>query len=328
MLKNYLVNYELVLSTPNIFTQNNNNMIYNINYIDYKTIQYKYYTDTRHGNYNYNSISHTIKELEFNNIINIKPTIYFYSDYIITNNIIDFSYINKEIFDNIIYFIVSYDSTYKIIYKSELTNNNLQYKLSITDSNILIFYSNSYPYFVYNNIVLNYRKDSVYCITSYDKLLLEQNEIIIIDGNYFIVLGLVVSSNIYELELIEYNNEFKYNYKGYYTIGNYLKKNSIIPEISYQNVMKYYKSKQLFVGDTYYDFSNNILKYVTTPIVQTDCFQFSEKSTIISLYHKNGRFFLFDNMIKLKILDKIIYNNTLYEIYCIRDNEIFYQSNN
>ena len=44
------------------------------------------------------------------------------------------------------------------------------------------------------------------------------------------------------------------------------------------------------------------------------------------LIQYNYFLYLFDNYIKLKVLDKIIYNNNIYEILSIVDNRIYFNT--
>jgi hypothetical protein len=215
--------YSFLGCSPNIlFGDNKNNLIY---LLTEKTnnFVYKYYTDTRCNdiiNTNYE-----IKTNNFNSILNIKP-------YYVYDNI---NYKNAEII---------------IVKKNNEINVYLQNEVYDT-SNATVYFSLSPPVFIYNKITI-YQKNDIYVISSYEKLFLEQNEIIILDNNYFIVEGLNVYNNYYELKLIKNNNQMRYNYNGYHTIGNYLKKNNkLIPDLDYQNIVTYHQTSNINIGELY-----------------------------------------------------------------------------
>jgi hypothetical protein len=166
-------------------------------------------------------------------------------------------------------------------------------------------------------------------------------EIILIDNNYFYVHGLNTTTEHYRIELINndtINNILSYKYNGYYSFGNYLAKdNRIIPTFNYQNLLIYNKTYTTRVGDIYFD-NNNKLIIATSIENVSNVNIFSEghlpqnNNTLytpniipltIKLFYNKGNLYLFDNFIKLKIMDKIIYNSTVYEIRTIRDNQIF-----
>jgi len=291
--------YTFLASNPDIF-EFYNDKLYIKNTLLNTFISYKYYNNIRNNEINENI---TIKQLNFNGINNIKPNI----------NILNDTTINTK---NIIYFILLFNNSIDIIY-----NNTIKSINDIIKENVIIYYSLCYPYFIYNNIILNNIFDNLYEIVKYDYLFLENNEIIMINDNYFIIKGINIYTNNYELELIKSGEKLNNNYNGYYSLGSYLKNNNDISNLNMSNIMKYYTNINIKKGTLYK--KDNEFIITLNDININNCFIFEYNSFTIKLYHNNSKLFLFDNFTKLKIFDKIIYNNNIYEIINIRDNEIF-----
>ena len=300
-----------------------------------RIINYNYYTNCRYNN-NY---LFKIKDINHNSIINIKPNIELW-----ISSLKDLSELNYTLLSEIIILVVVYSNSdinsnnknISVYLKSEViepnTQNNIVYKkgdntfynLVTSDnvSNISLYYSTSYPTYVNNKINISNISHNLYDITFYENVYLEMGEIIIIDNNYFYVHGLSVVSEHYKLELIRGTDNLNYSYNGYYTIGNYISKdNRIIPNINYQNILTFYKSYKVNSGDIY--LSNNKLMISTTTQNLLNINIFSESSIKIKLFYNKGNLYLFDNFVKLKIMDKLIFNSIIYEIKNIRDNQIY-----
>ncbi len=306
---------------PNIFIQNSNDYQLILNDQE-REIGYKYYSDTRDVDTTNNI--YQVKQLDYNMLHNIKPTIDLW-----TNNNSNTIPTSSEVYSSANIFIITYnikstnEKNIVVFLKSEfnmfvkLTNNSDIY-------NISTYFSIDFPQFINNKIILTKKINSLYLITNYKKLLLEPGEIIVLDSNYFYVEGLNVFNDYYELTLIRSGKTLRNIYNGYYTIGNYLRKdNNIIPDISYQNLTTFYSSKLLSYGDIYY--SNIKSKLVVSDNIQTlsNVNLFNESNLNVKLLYNSGNLFLFDNFIKLKILDKIMFNDEIYEIINIRDCQIF-----
>ena len=307
IIPNYLPSgYTLILSYPNILDQSGNDIIIKNN-ITNNSIYYKYYSDTRHVN-TINNI-HTIKNLDYNGIINIKPIIRIYnSDSVITLPPLYFIIIDTK------------NITLSVTNPGFSTSTNT------------VYYSSYAPNYIPNNITIVMTSvNNIYTISNYNKLFLEMGEIIMVDNNYFNVLGLN-SSNIYELELVgNINNNIRYNYNGYYTLGSYLRKDKKkIPDLAYQNQLKFISPSNPTISiapnDIYYDNSMNKLMINNTGTNPTNYSMFLETTnqTLYLYVDSNMNLYLFDNFIKLKILDKIVdpITKIIYTIINIRDNMI------
>jgi hypothetical protein len=306
-IPNYFKNYNLVSAYPNIVDQSNNNMIYHMIDTDKSKIYYKYYTDTRYSD-SFIMFDYNVKLLDFNSIINIKPMLHYLSNNMLVNNIIYYIVINNNDIS-----VVNYSTTYKLDY------NNTYY------------YSLEYPYYIYNDIRMIYISDNLYQIISYKYLFLQTNEIIMVDNCYFLVKGCNFSHNnnyYYDVIILQQSNSnnLRYNYSGYYSLGNYTSNNNMMPELDYMNTLVY-RNNTINVGDIYMDNSNNLIIATKSEDLEY-IYTFTESPLKIKLFVDNSNnLYLFDNFVKLKIMDKIIYNkNNIYDIYeivNIRDNMIF-----
>jgi hypothetical protein len=341
-LTNIGLKHIVTLSTPANVISTSNNITYTfINPVNTYSLKYKFYTDTRDTNI-YNNNKYVVKYINFNSVHNIKPIVE-----LLINNSANTNYIftNSPINNNVIYYIITYQS---IITSNQIIIPILKSNFTTTYNNILnnpdisflsIYFSINYPLFVNNVINLININNDIYEIVNYQKVYLEMNEIISLDGNYFIVNGLNVFSDNYELKLLSGNNNLRYMYTGYYTLGNYLAKtNNIVPPLDYQNNMTFRSNYQyeLFPGEIYFNNSFNI-NIFTDPNDEPndskkDCFCYNDKPLNFSLLYinilKSGlttcSFLLFDNFIKLKVLDNIICQSNVYEIRAIVDNQIYF----
>ena len=322
---NINTNFTFINSVPNVFTLTQPD-----NYLSLKdftqedcNISYKYYMDNRDYN-EYNNNIYEIKKLDYNSTHNIKPYVE-----LLTNN----DFLNK----NIIFYILTYlsVSTNKQIILPILKSDFTIDKINDSDiSNLSIYYSINNPVFINNNITLTKNDDFNYQITNYDKLYLEMNEIIIINCNYFIVNGLNVFNNYYELTLLINNNDIKYINNGYYTLGNYLAKdNNVIPNIEYENLM-YYKMYYTPINyELYLDNYTNTMKMAESYTPGYPCINIFKKHSItFKLFQNNNSLYLFDDFIKLKTLDYIVLMGdslagVIYKIKAIIDNQIFLDNN-
>jgi len=333
-ITNYCLQYNLISCYPNILQQSNKDLILLNNTYD-TSIYYQFYTDTRH--YNTTKYTHILKQLDYNNVINIKPTVEFLANNL--NGSVFFSSLQSSdptVFNSAKYFILVYQRVstgnreYKVIFKSDVPNN-LYFDYDGDISNLTTYYSINYPTFINNMIVLIQNTTTVYQIVKFNNMLLEMNELIILDGNIFIVNGLSLKSNTYMLTLITSSGStIKDKYNGYFTLGNFLRKdNKVMPPIDYENMLTYKPMITPNIGDIY--FSNSMNKFVIATSISSvsDVSIFKESSLTIKLYYTMNGLFLFDNMILLKNCDKLLctVDNNIYTIKNIRDGMIFLDNN-
>lgn len=307
--------YEFIDSYPNAFSQNGVDLEL-IEETNIRDISYKYYTDTRH--IDTTKFEHDIKLLNYHQIFNIKPSIEF------IYNVNPGSDFNQDISikDNAnIYISIGLSSDGKKEVFPFLKSEYEIYKDRLI-SNKSVYYSIGIPTFISNPINL-VKHESSFKIYSYEKLYLEQNEIIILDGNYFLVLGLNVFDDVYELILLRNPNKLVYSYEGYYTLGNYLRNDTVtIPKLNWSGVCEHKQYKQMDIPELYYSNEEFELKLNVESNEISNPGIFREGSLIVKLFNKSGRLYLVDKFVKLKPLDKLVYDGTVYEIINIRDGQI------
>lgn len=329
-ISNYCSEFNLEGCSPDILEQSEYDLILKTDTMTEKEVAYRYYSDTRHIDTTDNH--HLIKQFDFNQKLNIKPYIELGVNSFQGRSILDL----VERFENnkgivfilywvskatkqkkmTVYLIIEFYEMAALVESSFESDSDIQF-LSISSTI-------GYPFFIPNSISINKVSDEKYEITQYNKLFLEQGEVIILDGNYFYVDGLNVYTDNYELTLIRKGRQLRYNYSGYYTVGNYLRKdNNKIPDISYQNIVNFKKSTEIQIGQIYYDNNNQSLKISKTKNKSTNESIFKESELKVKLYYSHGRLYLFDNFIKIKKLDILIYNNISYVVKNIRDCEVF-----
>lgn len=353
---NLLVNYNL--KNTNIFKKNQNSMSLNLTTINNK-IGYKYYNDTR--NIDIVDNLHEIKPLNFHSLLNIKPIILpLLNQYRNISGISTLSYTKIAMFFIIYYTdVITSKKKYALETYSSLLPSNfsklLKYQNNPNLLNVISFSSSmsiamstQNPIFVNNLITLIPILNNIYNITSYEKLYLELNEIICIDLNYFIIKGLNIFNDMYEVELISTPTtptleipsapNLKYSHAGYYTFGVFSKGNNTeLPNLNINNIMQFKKSISLNVGDLYMQNDKLIVSKLTQTLnlssVSTSlCGKFNENSLTVKLLYFNKKFYLFDNFVKIKPFDKIVYVNSLnipivYTVLNIRDCEIIMDNN-
>jgi hypothetical protein len=337
-LTGFGTNHTLVTSTPNILSQLGNDFVLKIDDTINRKIGYKYYSNNRH--INTTDYSHDVLELDHSMVYNVKPYLEPYAqDFPLSGFSAFFNQSANVARESTIYIATYLDSKdYKKKMYAATKSDIANFTNKLLNSNIVgtsggahytAYYSLNYPQYVPNYITIYYISNDNYEIAYYEKIFLELGEVISVDGNYFYVEGINIFTNKYELTLIRSGNSLKYTYNGYYTLGNYLRNdNRIIPQLNYENTMKLNSSATISFGDIYYSNKSSQLTIRSIPTVSStlpNINLFSESSLRIKLLYKNGRLFLFDNFIQLKVLDKIIPvgSSTIYQIVNIRDNEIF-----
>jgi hypothetical protein len=339
-----LIDDSIIKNNCHIFIKNQNNDIWvnDANNIPYTIpdYPYKYYVN----NYSLESFVTEIIEpttiLEYNYSFP-KPTVNFGGNFVASNNILDVSILPT----NSIYYIIIANNTTYLIFKSDINNN--QYIFPNYISNYTIYYSLQYPTVIsvgLYNLVLTKIDEQNYIIDFKNNIFLEINEIIIIQDTIFKVLGNNITTNKYDLELIyssslnkNTNIDGKYNF--YWTLGNYtMQHNTILPDIPMNTILEFYTTKILLPCTTYYDGNNicfsvnndtspNYVKQATNYPFYKNIFCFTENTLNIKLFFVKSNnityYYLLDNFTKIKLYDKIYYNNTIHEISYIKNKRIF-----
>ena len=328
-IPNLALTHTILSDYPTIMKTDGNDFVLVKNDIE-RAINYNYWVTTRHLDIiNYN---HQVKQLNFNSIINTKPSVELWSN--INTTLIDIK-TQTNVYNNAKIFIVSYKNKNlgKQMYaftKSEFDSVIGSIGNTFSDS-VSLFFSIYNPTFVCNHINLIQKDDTNFEIQYYDKLFLEMGEIIMIENNYFYVDGLNVFGDKYELKLIRTLGTItKFIYNGYYTFGNYLsKENRRIPELNYQNVAKYYNTKKLNPGDIYFNNQEQTINICNQSIEMSNISIFDDLSLKIKLLYNSGNLYMFDNFVKLKLLDRIVYydpadkTNHIYQIKNLRDGQVY-----
>ena len=339
-----LINDNIIKNNCEIFIKNQNNDIWtnDNNNIPYSILNYpyKYYTN----NYSLDSFVTGILDpstiLEYNYSFP-KPTVIFGGNYIASNN----SITSSSLPSNSIYYIVITNNTTNLVFKSNFTNNLYKFN-NIT--NYTIYYSLQYPTIVSVgtfNLSLIQIDEQNYTINFNNKIFLEINEIIAIQDTIFKVLGNNILTGNYELLLINASNvdlnkniNIPGNYNFYWTFGVYsAMHNTVLPDIPMNNILQFYTSKILLPGTTYYN-GNNICfsttndtspNYVTGPVFPfyKNIFCFMEDTLNVKLFYvtvnNKTHYYVLDSFIRIKLYDKIYYNNTIYEVTYIKNRKIY-----
>jgi len=277
------------------------------------------------------NFKYILKNLNYNNICNIKPIVE-KIDQDFFKNIKKPE--NKNYYEKImVYILIWFEDEIKQI--NVISKSQLEEYIDKKLNKLEVYITNSLPLYVNNPIKIypsSIKDENLYSIYQNQKLYLEMHEIIIIDNNYFYVEGLNTFTDYYDLKLIKKGNDLIYDYSGYYTIGNYLcKNNNIIPEINYDNNNTYI-SESFFNDDS---FGESYYSNITQNIVfKNDGWLYHEKDICllnetymnVRLLFRNQKFYLLNNFIKLQVFDILFdENKTRIKIIDIKDNEIIFQ---
>lgn len=361
ILPNILINYELL--NTNIFKSNGNNLELNLKSKTF-AIGYKYYEDVR--NKNVIDYNHEIKLLNYNGLLNLKPKLIdILNQFNFAGQTITTATTAEKIQTQAIFYVVTYTTTQTTTAQSarkvEVLFNNPQSSIltrlnsfrnsanvinfSGATSSVSISVSFQNPLFINNKIKLVQKTSAIYIVSAYEKLYLEMNEIIFIDGNLFVVKGLNIFNEVYELEIITNTistgtstiRKMKYLNNGYYSLGVYYsKENKELPEIQPNNIVSFNLNQTILPGD-FYMFQNKLvcsnLPLQTINSQNSSLYgTFGEKSLNVKLFCLNNKYYLCDNFIKIKKMDKIVYvasqnDIKVFTVLNIRNNEIILDSN-
>ena len=346
-----LVNFDL--KNENIFIKNSNDMILNVVKQNYN-IGYKYYDTVR--NIDITDNIHNVLPLNFNGVLNIKPKTSGFIYQTRTLAAYNTAATNQILLDAI-YLIVIYVSnvtnktviavepnnptstltttaTSRLTAYGSLSTVTNPKKTSYGGISLIVSYQN--PLFVKNKIVLVQIDTTNFIISSYEKLYLEKNEIINIDSNFFVVKGLNIFSESYELESFTAisSSKIRYSNNGYYTYGVYVNKQEKEFDIpTPNNIITFNKTQSISQGEMYLTNNQLIISDINTTLTTTNGSlygKFTEKSLNIKLFNNNNKFYLFDNFVKIKKFDKMIYVNktsniaTTLTVVNIRNSEIIF----
>ncbi len=343
---------KFTLQNENIFIKVTNDAKLKINESNYD-IGYKYYESVR--NIDVIDNTHKINPLNFSGVLNIKPDLI--SFYFQKRTIGDFAPTStspeNKLYQDVLYMMVI--STDKITNQRKI-NIERPYLYKVDDfrkklqtdyekSSTILFYGNQNssmsvvvsiqnPIFISNIITLVKVTSSKFLITTYDKLYLEKNEVISIDSNYYLVKGLNIFNDCYELELISGSSTNLYVNSGYYTYGIYTDKKNKDFEISNpNNIIEFTSSPVIKTGEIYLENSQLVIAQsdISENINNTSLKgKFTERGQQVKLFYSNGKFYLFDNFIKIKKFDKIVYIDEVtgsvstINVLGIRDYEILF----
>lgn len=311
-------------SLPNIITLNNHNLqISNIfyNYLD-RIVGSQYYIsniykDSQLLDIRTNNNPKAKKITPKLELVKQSDIISFDSNYIYLTPKI------SEIINNVSYLLVINYDKYFLINNIVILNNSLFIDGGLdTTKSINIYYSLYSLNYNFNNLVLYNNK-----IVKYDYTDLDINEIILIQNNLFIVLGLDAKTKYYDLKLLSDTTIISTNINGYYSIGNLDNTETFkIPKLEPEPFIFNLDSSLLSFGDYY--IYNNELKIKQDNINYSDIFSFNKKGMKLNIIVSNSKFYYWDRFDVLDILDNLIYNNTIYKIKYIKDHQIFFFPNN
>ena len=333
---NILSDIQLFGSLPNIANQLTNKIILSNKFFNNYTriIESKYYITNFYKNKTYNI---KILDYNFDRTSKFIPHLNLVEKRFIKNYNYSFIYLDTtiiKIIKNAIFIIIFNDNNYYFL-NNIITNEDGLYvnifnqtRLNI-EKDIIIYYSLNEIYYNENNIVIYKDKKLNYKIVNYKYNDLKMNEIIIIQNNLFLVLGLDTYTNYYDLQLLNINfNEINNNITGYYSLGIIdLIEEFIIDEDKNEPFIYNIDSNNLMIGDYY--LKNGMLNILTSLTLELDIFCFIHKGTNYSLNCIDNRYYYYNNFNLLKILDILVYNGNIYKIKYIKNHEIiFYETPN
>ncbi len=311
-------------SLPNIITLNNH-------YLEISNIFYNYLNRIVGSQYYISNIYKNSELLDIRTNNNpkakkITPKLELVKQSEITSFDSNYIYLTtkmSEIINNVSYLLVINSDKFFLINNIVILNNSLFIDGGLdTTKTINIYYSLSSLNYNYNNLVLYNNK-----IVKYDYTDLDINEIILIQNNLFIVLGLDTKTKYYDLKLLSDNTVISTSINGYYSIGNLDNTETFkIPKLEPEPFIFNLDSHLLSFGDYY--IYNNELKIKQDNINYSDIFSFNKKGIIVNIIVSNSKFYYWDRFDVLDVLDNLIYNDTIYKIKYIKDHQIFFYHNN
>jgi hypothetical protein len=235
---------------------------------------------------------------------------------------LDFSIIN--IIKNAVFLILFNNENY--YYINDIFTETNGFYLNInnqrpidTTKELTIYYSLNEVHFNKNNFVLFKDQNFNFKITAFDYNNLHMNEIILVNENIFLVLGLNTINNEYDLRLMNsVYNQINSKITGYYSLGVIGSKVEFTFDKTLNKPFIYNQDSSILNFGDYYLKNSNILIFNKSELV-SDIFSFGEKGNTYQLICYNNRFYQFNNFNRLNVLDNLYYNNKLYKIKIINN---------
>ena len=309
-----LSNTQLIGCLPNILTMNNN-MVTIANYYIPKNrkLTLPYFIQ------NYFNNSNQIEIIENNFESKYVPNLLLLGQYTFTENYI---YIDPKLLSKAKYLILVNGPNYfyvtilniysdGILVSTHLLNNAYSLTVYYTFNNIQ-FQKNNLK--IHNNQIISYQYND-----------LNNNELILINNNLYLVLGLN-SNKFYDLIPLQ-NNFINFNILGYYSLGILYKKSIFKKPITDYFALFIYNqdSRNVNIGDYY--IINNVIQIKLDNTLQYDVFTFEQNGINITLFVKNNQLYNLGELNNFKYQEIILYNNIVYKIKTIKQNQIYLYQN-
>ena len=334
IILNIISGVQLLGSLPNITKQVDNKIVlFDKFYNDYdRIIQSKYYITNF---YKDEILNMKILDYNFDRSMKYIPKLNLVERRYIKSFNFSFIYIDTsiiKIIKNAVFIIIYNDNNYfyinNVITNSEGLYLNINNQTTInTEKEIILYYSLNEIYYNKNNLVIYKDKQLNYKIANYEYNDLKMNEIILVNNNLFLVLGLDTYNNYYDLQLLNLNyNETSKNISGYYSLGIIdILEEFVIDEDKNEPLIYNTDSSKIKHGDYY--LKNSKLNILSDTTLQTDIFCFLHQGTIYELICIDNKYYYYNTFSLLKILDNLTYNDVIYKIKYIKNHEIIFYEN-
>jgi hypothetical protein len=310
-----LSNTQLLGCLPNILTTNNNMITIANYYIPVnRKLTLPYFIQNHFNN------SNQIEIIENNFESKYIPNLLLLSgQYTFTKNYI---FLDSKLLSNANYLILINGSNYFYVTILNYYSDGILVSTNLLDNNysLTIYYTFNNIQFQNNNLKIHNNQ-----IIKYQYNDLNNNEIILINNNLYLVLGLN-SNKYYDLLPLQVNI-INSNILGYYSLGILYKKTVFKKPITDYYALFIYNqdSRNVNIGDYY--IINNIIQIKLNTVLQYDVFTFNEKGTNVTLYVKNNQLYNLGELNDFKYQEIILYNDILYRIKAIKQNQIYLYQN-
>jgi hypothetical protein len=326
-------NIQFLEALPQIISISNKKLILsNFFYNNYpRVLQSQYYLNNIYKDngsiqildYNFEKSIKQVPKLKLLERINIKS---FNSSFVY----LDSSIIN--IIKNAVFLILFNNENY--YYINNINTEADGFYLNIINQNAIditkeltIYYSFNELHFNKNNFILFKDQNFNFKIKAFDYNDFHMNELILINENIFLVLGLNTMNNEYDLQLMNtVYSKINSKIRGYYSLGIIGSKAEFTFQKTLNKPLIYNQDSSVLNFGDYY-FKNNNLLIFNKPELIPDIFSFGEKGNNYKLICYNNKFYQFNNFDRLSILDNLYYNNQIYKIKVINNHEIIFFNN-